>query len=270
MKNIVVAILLLVNTIAIAQKLGEQAVFTECKDAELPAKCTEDKITADLTTLLTGDIIADIEKNQSPDRKFFTVSVEFISDENGRIIPSETGIMCEGNEALKTAISSYLTNLPAFIPKDKKLEERRSYTAVNIVYLQNTDNQNYHIAGYEELKTPRTYSRFVVGSVAVYPGCETAATNKQKTECLAKGVLQDISKNFVFPRVENSGQDKMHIRLIVPIDGKIRIEEIAGSSEPFRKEVYRAVKKIPKIKPAEEKGIPVASHFNLPLTLSVK
>ena len=257
------------SCIAMAQKLGEQAVFAECKNEKLPSKCTDEKITDDITALLTGDIINEIEKSIS--RKYFTISVEFISDENGKIIPSETGIICEGNAALKNSIKNYLNNLPPFIPKDSKLDIRKSYTVVNIIYVQNTDNQNYHIAGYNESKTINNYQRLGPGTVPVYPGCEKAATNKEKMACLAAGITQSIAKNYVIPNnVADAGQDKMHISMIIAIDGKLRIEEIAGSSLPFRNEVYRAIKRVPRIKPAEEKGIPFAVQLYLPLTLTVK
>jgi len=269
MKNIFIAILFMASAVAMAQKLGEQAIFTECEKEELPAKCTEDKIIGDITALLTSDIITDIEK-KTIYRNFFTVSIEFISDENGKIIPSETGIMCEDNAALKAAIENYLTTLPPFIPKDKVFSERRSYTPVNIVYLRNTDNQNYHIASYEELKTVGKHRTFGPASAPIYPGCESAVTKSEKMNCLAKGINQVISKNLVMPYIQNSGEDKMHVSLLIAIDGKVRVEEIAGSSAYFRNEVTRAVKKIPKVKPAEEKGIPVAVHLYLPLTLRVK
>jgi len=268
MKNILVAILFMASSAAIAQKLGEQAVFTECKKQDFPATCTEDKIISDITALLTADIITDIEKTIN--RNFFTVSVEFISDENGRIIPSETGIMCEDNAALKAAIEHYLTSLPPFTPKDKSFGERRSYTPINIVYLRNTDNENYHIAGYQELKTVENYKTFGPAIAPIYPGCEGAATKGEKMKCLAKGINQVIAKNFVMPNIQNPGEDKMHVSLLIAIDGKVRVEEIAGSSAYLRNELTRAVKKIPKVQPAEEKGIPVAVHLYLPLTLRVK
>lgn len=263
------ALCLMASCIAMAQKVGEQAIFAECRKEELPVKCTEDKITADISALLTGEIIAEIEKSSS--RKYFTVSVEFISDENGMIIPSETGIMCENNATLQAAIENYLNNLPPFIPKDKKIDIRKSYTVVNIVYVQNTDNQNYHTAGYNELLTIKGYRSFGPSNAPVYPGCENAATNKEKMACLASGITKSIAANYVMPtNIKNAGQDKMHISMIITLDGKLRVEEIAGSSVPFRNEVYRAIKKVPKIKPAEEKGIPVSTHLLLPLTLNVK
>jgi hypothetical protein len=88
--------------------------------------------------------------------------------------------------------------------------------------------------------------------------------------CLATGITKSIAANYFMPDTENAGQDKIHISMIITLDGKLKIEEIAGSSEPFRKEVYRAIKKVPKIKPAEEKGIPVSTHLLLPITLNVK
>jgi len=267
MKNILVAILLMVSTVTIAQKLGEQAIFKECKKEKLPAKCTQDKITADITALLTTPIINAIIKNNT--KSFFTISVEFTSDENGNIIPSETGILCENNEALKTAINSYLTNLPLFIPKDKDLKERRSYTAINIMYIKNTDDKNYHIKDNREVMPPGDYRSFGPEKMPIYPGCEELATKAEKMDCLKSSITQFIAKYFVMPEVENEGQDKMFITMIITIDGKIRIEEIEGSSEPFRNEVYQVIKKIPKIKPAEEKGIPVAIKLTLPLTLNV-
>jgi hypothetical protein len=139
MKKILVVLCLMASYIAMAQTVGEQAIFSECKNAQFPVRCTEDKITADITALLSGEIINEIEKSIS--RKYFTISVEFISDENGKIIPSETGIMCENNSTLKAGIENYLNNLPPFIPKDIKHKIRKSYTVVTIVYTQNTDNQ---------------------------------------------------------------------------------------------------------------------------------
>lgn len=266
MKNIFIVFCLFANYIVLAQKLGEHAVFTECKNEKLPAQCTEDKLTSDITALITGDIIAEIEKNSTT---FFSISLLFISDENGKIIPTETEIRCAGNETLKKVIENYLNTLPSLIPKDEKLEERRSVQIVNITYVQNEDNSNYHIAGYEELKTMKGLLNYIVPDTApVYPGCEELLF---QSKCLSENITKNIHKNYVMPRnIIGTGQDKMHVSLIIPIDGKMRVEEIAGSSKPFQDEVSRAIRRSPKIKPATKKGIPVATHVNLPLTINIK
>lgn len=267
MKNLFIAICLLANYIGLSQKLGEHAIFTECKNEKLPAQCTEDKLTAGITALITGEMIAEIEKNSTT---FFTVSVLFISDENGKIIPAETEIRCAGNEALKKAIENYLNTLPSFIPRDEKLEERRSVQIVNITYVQNIDNNNYHIAGYEEMKVLKTAGLNLIGpdTAPLYPGCEESIF---QSKCLSEKITKSIHKNYTMPRnITSTGSDKMHISLIIPIDGKMRVEEIAGSSKPFQDEVSRAVRRLPKIKPATKRGIPLATHVNLPLTINIK
>ena len=270
MKNILIIFCLLANYLGMAQKLGEQAVFTECKNERLPAQCTEDKLTADITALITGDIITEMEKSGF---NYFSVSVLIMSDGDGKIIPAETEIRCEENEALKTAIENYLNHLPAFYPKDSRLEETRSVHIINITYLQNTNNSNYHIASNEELKILKTpfLSYIKPDNAPLYPGCEGYDNHQMEMFCLTNNITKSIHKNYMMPRnITGAGQDKMHISLIIPIDGKMRVEDIAGSSKPFQDEVFRVVKKLPKIKPATKKGIPVTIHLNLPLTINVK
>ena len=250
---------------ATAQKAGEQAVFKECAKEKLPGQCTTEKLEKDITALITGAMIEEITKGNG---QHFSVSVLFITDENGKVIPSGTEIRCAGNTALLGALQNYVANLPALVPKDAKLAERRSVHIVNLTYMKNSTNSNYHIANSDELKG-KILNYILADTPPVYPGCAEQDTYMAKYKCLETSLLKYFIRNYMMPEVENVGQDKMMIYMIIGNDGKLKVEKILGSSEPFRDEVYRLVKKAPAMQPALKNGIPVPMPVSVPLTLTI-
>lgn len=245
-----------------AQKAGQQAVFAECSKVNQPGICTHKKMENDITALITQDIIKELEKSG---RKYFSISLLFITDENGKVITSETEIRCENNDQLKLAIQNYVDNLPAFIPKDIKQAERRSVHIANLTYIQDTDTQSYHLGNDAELKAKGYAPDYInLDAPAAYKNCpEGTFADMQK--CLETDVRNAVMKAIYPPPIQ--GVERMKVYMLIDNDGKLIVEKIAGGSIACQESVMAAVKKVRQLTPAMKNGIPVPTYLMLPIVI---
>ena len=81
-------------------------------------------------------------------------------------------------------------------------------------------------------------------------------------------LMQFISNNLSYPMnaVEKGIQGRVKVKMVVNKDGSITDVEVLNSPDPdLAKEAERIVKSMPKWIPGEQKGVPVAVHFTLPI-----
>ena len=109
--------------------------------------------------------------------------------------------------------------------------------------------------------------------VPVYPGCESAKTNDQRTKCMSNKLAKLIQNKFdlnLFSELGLSGIQKIDVQFKIDKTGNI-IDIIARAPHiQLEKEALRVVNMLPKLTPGKQRGMPVGVSYTLPITLHVQ
>lgn len=267
MKNILLGFCLLVNYIIVAQKLGEQAVYMDCKNAEDPNSCSQIKFSDDIKLLLTPKILAEIKDSSLKDG--FSISASFLSDKDGKIIPDDIQILCK-NASLHSAIKNYILNLPPFYPKDSNFQERRSAHLFFFIFLPDDDNKSYHSATQLEKSNSLTKQEFApLDNHTTLEGC-TDKNDSWPSECFINEIRKIVTRKYIIPETNLYGTVRMFAIFYVNSEGTIVLSKVTGGTKDFIDAMENVFKKLPKVIPATLKGIPVPQAFSLPVTLNIQ
>ena len=258
---------LLAQLSAFAQNKLFNPVFTECATAEMPYKCTNDKLKNDVLDLIDQDIINSLPETSKP---YFSISVVFITDANGGVIKEHTQIKTP-SYLLNKRIQNYLANLPAFTPKDSSVEEKRSAFFINFTLLRNDVSKMYYVAENTDFKERNIKPDYIgPDDEALYPGCKKSDDQGAGKGCSIEKMYNFVTKNFKIPEVDSTLQIKMIANFYFDTTGKIQVESIEGGDESFQWGLRNAMNKLPNFTPAMIKGIPVVVGYKLPITLNLK
>lgn len=111
----------------------------------------------------------------------------------------------------------------------------------------------------------------VIEDAPIFPGCKGNKVKLKK--CLQEKIIAHVNKNFDTNLTNELGLEAGKKRVIVlfSIDrsGNITKVQARGPHARLEKEAIRVVKKLPKMVPAKQRGIPVGVKYTLPITLKV-
>ncbi|KOS07738.1 hypothetical protein AM493_18055 [Flavobacterium akiainvivens] len=263
MKNTFCALLLSIGAFLYAQDKNI-AYLPECKNEAKPKSCTTDKVGAGIHKLITKEIRDSI---RSTGLEYFSVSLVFIIDDQGKVITSETRFLSE-IKVLKDPVIHYISALPEFTPKGTSEKERRDVYFLNKTYILTDDGQDYRSASPEELYTKKIKPQYLkLDQYPEYPGCE--GISDANNMCISQKLKELYAAKFSIPRSAKSGQVRMMLTFVINEEGEVYIDEIKGGSDDFQKEARRIFRKIPNIKPGSISGIPIKVSFTLPIVVNV-
>ena len=84
-----------------------------------------------------------------------------------------------------------------------------------------------------------------------------------------KKLFKWLSANIKYPKEAqaNKEQERVIVRFVIGKDGKVTDAKVVRSISPsLNKEALRLIKAMPRWKPGEKDGLPVAVRFTLPIT----
>jgi len=112
----------------------------------------------------------------------------------------------------------------------------------------------------------------LVSEYPEYPGCDKFSDKKRKFECFQQKIAKHIKRKFDSDIAADnglSGTQKIYILFTINHEGDI-IDIMAKSKHPvLQKEAVRAVKSLPKMKPAKQGYKKVNVTYTLPLVFRV-
>ena len=269
MKYIIIHLCLISCLVTNAQtitKLGEQAVFADCVTASLPYDCTLEKFEKDITALLTPQFTAELKDVIKAD--YFSVSIILLTDENGKIVREETDILCH-YEPFKTAIKNYLSNLPSFYPKDTEQKDRRSVFTLNYTFIYTNFKGGYFPASHKVLTAAHIKPETLpLDSYPTYADCKSEEFANDS--CFRNVISKVLTRKMRFPSSnEKNKVIKLYMSIKISKTGEITLESVDAADVYFTDEIRRVIKKLPKPEPAKVRGLPVASSFTVPLTVTL-
>jgi len=266
MKITTVVLCLCLQLSVFAQNRLRNAILPECVTDENPYKCTNDKLEFDIQNLIDEVVISTLLESS---KAYFSVSVAFITDDNGVVIKELTQIKSP-SYLLTKRIQNYIAGLMPLTPKDSSIEEKRSSHFINFTLLKDDASQKYYIADYLDLKEKKINPEYITPDiVSLYPGCDKL-DKPTDPSCTLKKVYEFIMKNYRIPEVDSPTQVKMVVNFFIDTTGKIQVESIEGGENGFQKGVREAIVKLPRLTPTIYKGVPIIALHKLPISLNLK
>jgi len=108
--------------------------------------------------------------------------------------------------------------------------------------------------------------------VPIYPGCERKTTNKERVKCMSDKLGRLVQKRFdtgIAGEYGLEGVQKIYVQFKIDENGEVT-EVLTRAPHPsLEKEAERLTKRIPKMKPGEQRKKPVSVIYNLPIVFKV-
>ena len=114
----------------------------------------------------------------------------------------------------------------------------------------------------------------VVEGSPIFPGCKVSIKStlsqrkEEDRECLNKGIMKHIVRNFEYPKMakEMGIQEKIFVRFVIDKTGEITNVQVLRGEDPYLKtEAIRLVKSLPKMRPANQRGKPIGVNYTIPI-----
>ncbi len=261
---------LLFSSFVHAQTLNK-AVFKECVENSDPLGCTEEKFENSINDLVTYAITDSIKKVLK--ERYFSVSVIFVTDENGAVISKDTDIRCEFPE-LKKAIENYINSLPLLSPKNTENSiNKRFLHTLYYTFMFDYVIKKYYIISKERLSIEKIKPNYyTLDTPILFPGCRYK--KKEKGVAISKRsqkkFLNFINENFNIPPSDgNPRKVKIYTNISIEKNGTVKVLDIICSDEVLSQEMRNVIAKLPKFEPATLKGFPIRATFYFPTTVNI-
>lgn len=248
----------------------DYAMFAGCVGAKLPGTCYNEKFRDDVTSLISPEITANLTSTLN--KKYFQISFGFLSDENGKVLPETTEVICE-NQSLNDAVKQYILNLPAFIPKSPNNEDRRSAHLEFLIFIFNEQLEKYEAASQDRLKQEGIQTVFNLGTPPILANCSNVEKEKV-SQCTQQELQRTIAKKISLSSIDHkfTGTIKLLGTFIVEKDGSITVKDVTcnmNDCDGLIKSFRKALKKMPEFIPGHYKGVKIRASYNLPITINI-
>jgi len=113
----------------------------------------------------------------------------------------------------------------------------------------------------------------VIESVPIFPGCEGLNNNEERKQCMSKKISQFVNKNFdtgLAADLGLSGVNRVYVQFKIDKSGNITNVAARAPHPRLQSEGERVIKKLPKMKPGQQRGQNVGVLYSLPITFQVQ
>lgn len=110
----------------------------------------------------------------------------------------------------------------------------------------------------------------VISEAPAFDNCVSKIQSEQRS-CFQQNMVSHISENFNYPEyaVKNNIQGKVYTIFIIDKKGNVSDIKTRGPHPNLELEARRIIAKIPKVKPATQRGRPVEVPFAIPITFKL-
>lgn len=110
----------------------------------------------------------------------------------------------------------------------------------------------------------------IIEDAPIFPGCEAAASNKERKSCFNQKLQKLISRKFngdVIADAGLSGEYLIHVQFKVDTQGEVVDIKTRAPHPSLDKEALRVVQLIPKMIPGMQRKVPVGVIYQLPIRI---
>ncbi len=118
-----------------------------------------------------------------------------------------------------------------------------------------------------------TYNLLTVTDVPIYPGCESAEDNDERTACLNNKMARFVQRYFDTSQGNDiTGTSLINITVLFSIgtNGLPRDIQVRAPNEKLKNEALRIISKLPKMTPGKFNGAAVKTTYALPIKFKIQ
>lgn len=162
-------------------------------------------------------------------------------------------------------------------PAPEVIEVVEDDSEVEEVIIESTETNQDEIVEVEEVEEVEEeigdVPFAVIESVPIFPGCEGLNNNEERKQCMSKKISEFVNKNFdtgLAADLGLSGINRVYVQFKIDKKGNI-VNVAARAPHPrLQSEGERVIKKLPKMKPGQQRGQNVGVLYSLPITFQVQ
>lgn len=112
----------------------------------------------------------------------------------------------------------------------------------------------------------------VIDEVPVFPGCEDAADEKTRKECMTSGIANFVNDNFNVKKMREfatEGMNRVIVQFKIDETGNVVNARARAKNPELEAEAIRVLKALPKMQPGKQKGKEVGVMYSLPIVFQV-
>ena len=163
-------------------------------------------------------------------------------------------------------------------PEEIEVVEDEKDVKEDVVASTETDDQE-EIQEVEEIETEEVEEPDVevafqfIQNPPIYPGCE-GKKGKALKDCMSKKIQKFIGKNFDRDIAADLGLSGERVKILTMFtigkDGRVTNIRARSKYKDLEKEAKRVIKKLPKMKPGQQRNRPVKVTYTLPIIFKVE
>ena len=162
-------------------------------------------------------------------------------------------------------------------PAPEVIEVVEDDADVEEVEIQSTETDQNEVVEVEEVEEVEEeigdVPFAVIESVPIYPGCEGLSNNEERKQCMSQKISKFVNKQFDTGLASDlglSGINRVYVQFKISKTGKI-VDVAARAPHPrLQSEGERVIKKLPNMKPGQQRGQNVGVLYSLPITFQVQ
>ncbi|MFC4722510.1 energy transducer TonB [Geojedonia litorea] len=119
---------------------------------------------------------------------------------------------------------------------------------------------------------PEIFNIIGVEQVPIYPGCESANTNKARIKCMNEKLATLVQRKFNTDLASGlglEGTQRINVQFKIDAKGNIIDIQTRAPHHELEQEALRLASKIPTMKPGMQRDKPVTVMYNLPIIFKV-
>ena len=182
--------------------------------------------------------------------------------------------MLEEEDAIITEMQNQPPPPPPPPPAPEIIEVVEDDSEVEEEVIESTETSEEEIVEVEEVEEVEEVIEDVpfalIQQVPVFPGCEKA---KDKKKCMSEKIKKFVNDEFDTGLASDlglSGINRVYVQFKIDKTGNIVNVGARAPHPRLQREGERVVKKLPKMKPGEQRGQKVGVIYSLPITFQVR
>jgi periplasmic protein TonB len=113
----------------------------------------------------------------------------------------------------------------------------------------------------------------IVERMPAFKGCDNLSSEESRTSCTYNKIQEFLANTIVYPKMasENGITGTVFVTFVIDNNGEVKDTRVLrGIGGGCDEEAVRAVKKMPKWGPGQQRGKPVSVQYNLPVRFTLK
>ncbi len=240
----------------------EQIVFDKCEDSSVPPDCTY--------SYFEGKVSAFLNQNKKMLKRFENDTIKcratLVVGSDGKIDDNESHIRIR-SKSIPSKIKKKLKAVFNGLLITKVLNSKQPLISKHFFkFNYSVSNSNSELR-FHLVKSEDRYAGGVIEEIPIFQGCEEL-DDKNSRICFQQKMITHIERNFQYPSLalQKKLKGKVDLFCLITKEGEVTKIRAKGPHSILEKDAIEIMKRLPKMTPAKQNGVPVRVPFSIPIT----